>query len=104
VLGIVGVALLLPPTYTVTSTLLLVPPAPAPSDAQLFYQPELAGVNSDNPYTRVYDPVTMIAVMSSPVVSERGRERIARGGGTTTFEVDQVVRYGQATPFAEVTA
>lgn len=90
--------------YSVSSTVILIPPPPAPTDTQLEASPNLQGLEWDNPYTRQYDPVTMIAVLSIRVTSPAARKEVEAAGGTDKYEVDQVVRYGFSTPFAEVTA
>jgi hypothetical protein len=83
---------------------LLVPPPAAPTDAQLEADPELQGLNWNNPYTRQYDPVTMIAVLSIRGTSPAARADVLNRGGTEDYDIDQVVRYGFSTPFAQVTA
>jgi len=104
VVAVGAVFVFVKPSYTVTSTLLMMPPRPAPSDSQYVLNPDLVGVNSDNPYTRMYDPLTMFGVLATRVTSHDGRAQIEKVGGSREFEVDQVVRYGNTTPFAEVTA
>ena len=90
--------------YIVSSTVLLIPPPAAPTDAQLEANPNLQGLDWDNPYTRQYDPVTMVAVLSIRGTSPAARNEVQERGGTKNYEIDQVVRYGFSTPFAEVTS
>ena len=90
--------------YVVTSTVLLVPPRAAPTDVQLLADPKLQGVKWNNPYTRQYDPVTLVAVLSIRETSPAARDDVVERGGTEDYEIEQVGRYGLTTPFAEVTA
>jgi capsular polysaccharide biosynthesis protein len=93
-----------PETYEVRSSLLLVPPPPAPTAAQVEENPELSGLNADNPYGRSYDPTILIAVITSAVTSEASREVFAAAGSDDAFTVAQSTRYGADSPFLEITS
>lgn len=104
VAGLGWAVLLRPATYQVASSVLLVPPPPAPSDAQVAQNPDLAKLNSDNPYGRSYDPTILIALVSIAVTSDPSREAIRRAGGDERFTVVQTTRYGFNSPFADITS
>lgn len=103
VLSVLWVLLLRQPTYQVRSSVLLVPPPPAPTAAQVEKNPSLAGLNADNPYGRSYDPTVLIALVALSVTSEQGRHDVALGGGDPSFTVLQTTRYGFNSPFADIT-
>lgn len=102
-LGALMAALFVPTTHSATATLLVQPPPAAPTDEQLDAEPRLQGLNADNPFTRRFDPATMIAMMSMPLTEEPERDRLEEDGATGRFSIDQVVQYGEGTAFARVT-
>jgi hypothetical protein len=104
VLGSSWVLFVRPATYQVQSSMLLVPPPPAPSDAQIDKHPELRKLNSDNPYGRSYDPTILIALVSIAITSDPSREAIKQAGGDERFTVAQTTRYGFNSPFADITS
>lgn len=104
VLMAIAVGFLAPTTYVASSTLLVQPPPAAPTDEQIDADPRLQGLNANNPFTRRFDPTTMIAMMSLPVTARPGQQAVAAQGGTGTYSVDQVMQYGVGTAFARVTA
>ena len=84
--------------------MLLVPPPPAPSDAQIAKHPALGKLNADNPYGRSYDPTILIALVSIAITSDQSRAEIHRQGGDERFTVAQTTRYGFNSPFADITS
>lgn len=93
-----------PATYQVRSSVLLVPPPPAPTEAELDQHPRLRKLNYDNPYGRNYDPTVLIALVSIPITSPAGRAEIEKAGGDERFTVAQTTRYGVNSPFADITS
>lgn len=95
--------LLRPPVYESSATLLLLQPPGPPSQAQLQQDPALARLNADNPYTRVYDPAVLIAVVADVVQSDPTRQRLAGQGADQRYVITNTVRYGLSSPLVEVT-
>jgi hypothetical protein len=101
-LGTAWALMIRPMTYQTTSTVVVVPPPPRPTDVQLLEHPEWQGLDSDNPYARLYDPATISATLSYPISSPAGRDAIRERTGSSDFDIEQVYRYGFATPFVTV--
>jgi len=93
-----------PATYQVQSSMLLVPPPPAPTDAEIAKHPALGKLNADNPYGRAYDPTILIALVSIAITSDQSRAQIKAKGGDERFTVAQTTRYGFNSPFADITS
>lgn len=93
-----------PPRYQVSSTVVLIPPPSGPSDTQLKMHPEWRKLDPDNPYTREYDPGTVLTMLSIPITSDAGRADVKAAGGSTDYTIDQIYSFGQSTPFSKVTA
>jgi hypothetical protein len=95
--------LLRPPVYESSATLLLLQPPGPPTPTQLQRDPALAGLNADNPYTRVYDPAVLIAVVADVVGSEPARRGLAGQGADDRYVITNTVRYGLSSPLVEIT-
>lgn len=104
VLGVCWVLFVRPATYQVQSSVLLLPPPPAPSAQQIDQDPALGRLNADNPYGRSYDPTILIALVSNAITSDPSREKIEKAGGDGRFTVVQTTKYGTGSPFADITS
>lgn len=91
-----------PTRYEVTSTLVLVPPPAQPNAADMELHPEWRKIDTDNPYTRSYDPGTIIQLLIIPTTSDAGRAEVAASGGSTSFQIEPVYSYGFSTAFSKV--
>jgi len=102
--GVAYVVVVQPSQYETTATMLLVPPPRAPTNEQVLADPSLKDVNTDNPYTRAYDPGIVINVVSTIVNSDTLRTQLVARGADSRYEVSQTARYGFSSPVAEVHA
>jgi O-antigen ligase len=93
-----------PPRYEASSTLVLVPPPGGLTDTQLRLHPEWSKLDPDNPYTRQYDPGTILTILSLPITSEAGKADIQAKGGSPDYRVEQSYSYGATTPFSKIVA
>lgn len=103
-LGTVWALAVRPMTYQTTSTVVVVPPPARPTDAELIEHPEWQGLNSDNPYARLYDPATITAMITYPLTAPAGRAAVQRAAGSRDYSIQEIYRYGFATPFVTVVA
>lgn len=102
--GAVWLNLVTPTRYQVSSSLVLVPPPSSPTDAQMLMHPEWRRLDPDNPYTRNYDPGTVLQLLAIPTTSDAGKAEIRADGGTADFHIQQIYSYGFSTPFSTVTS
>lgn len=100
--GAAFVVLVQPSQYESSATLLLVPPPRPPSAEQIAADPTLRNINTDNPFTRSYDPGIVINVVAGLVNSDSSKKALMRAGAVGHFAVAQTARYGFSSPVAEV--
>jgi capsular polysaccharide biosynthesis protein len=90
------------PTYeTSASYILIAPPAP-PTQLDLQTHPELAGVNYQNPFTRLYDQSIVVDVVARAVNSEASRKALIEAGADDRFTLAPSARYGTASPIVDI--
>jgi hypothetical protein len=101
--GAVWVVAMRTPVYESSASLLLLQPPAAPTAGQIEKHPELGRLNSDNPYTRVYDPAILIEVVGDIVQSGPARQRLAAQGADPRYLVANRIRYGFSSPLVQIT-
>ncbi len=102
VAGMAFVLFGMPPLYKQTSSVVILQPRYAPSKADLEKSPELASVDSYNPFSG--DPSLIVGVVSSRLSSDATRESFLAKGLDPNFEVAGALSYGAARPELLITA
>jgi hypothetical protein len=103
-LGVVYVVAVKKPVYEASSSyVLLNPPAP-PTPEEVARNPELARINSNNPYTRFTDQAVVVEILASKMDSESARRELVKAGGDKRYEVAPSSQFGYSSPILQVTS
>lgn len=102
VLAVYVVAIKAPVYEAKASYLLINPPAP-PTQAQIQHDPQLADINTDNPYTRFGDLTIVAGLISQEVTSDQARATLVNEGADPRYDVAPNVQMGSAIPIVEIT-
>jgi capsular polysaccharide biosynthesis protein len=92
------------PVYEASASYLVIRPPDPPTQAQLQANPDLAKVESDNPYVRLGDPNIIINVVSREAGSSDTRAALMIEGVTGDYTVSPSNKFGFASPIIDVSA
>lgn len=98
------IAVIQHPIYEVQSNYVLLNPPAAPTAEDIARDPSLAGVHSDNPYTRFGDQSVVIQVLAATMNSEPASRALAREGVLEPYTVAPSTDFGYASPIVQITA
>lgn len=104
IVGAVYVVAVQQPVYEVQSNYVLLNPPAAPTADEIARHPELAGVRSDNPYTRFGDQSVVIQVLAATMNSAATERELLRAGVLGPYAVAPSTNFGYASPIVQVTA
>lgn len=97
--SVVYVAVAADRTYEARADLVLIGPPGPPTAAQVEANPELARIDLDNPYARVFDPTVITEIVARIVAVEQANGDLAGG-----YRIETARRYGSAAPLVEISA
>jgi hypothetical protein len=104
-LGGGAVAFLVPPTHSVTAYLVMLnPPPPLMTLEDRQAHPQIAKLDSNNPFLRFSDPSVVVELLVQKMDDERVRQELKALGADEDYVVAADNRYGLATPIMNVTA
>jgi hypothetical protein len=98
------IALIQQPVYEVQSNYVLLNPPAAPTAEDIARDPSLAGVHSDNPYTRFGDQSVVIQVLAATMNSEPANRELEQKGVLEPYAVAPSTDFGYASPIVQITA
>lgn len=91
------------PVYEASASYILVNPPPPPTEDQIVRDPDLAKIDSDNPYTRYSDQSVVVQVLAARLNSEAARSALAKRGTDREYTVASSVEFGLTAPIVEIT-
>lgn len=98
----VGVLKMTPPTYTATSSYLIVAPPDPPTDAQLLADPSLRHLNYENPFNRYGSNGVILDVVAHTTTSDRERQAVVAAGGDKRYDVSPEATYGPGSSILDI--
>jgi hypothetical protein len=90
------------PEYQAKTSFALLYPPPPPTADQLARDPELAKIDTNNPYTRFSDQSVIISILASTMNSRAAQQSLSKTGAQ--YVVGPSMEFGYATPVVQVTA
>ena len=103
VAGMVYAVAIKKPVYEAHATYILINPPSPPSAEQIARDPGLAGVSTDNPYTRFTTQNVVVDILARSIGSDAMREVLVHRGADPRYDVTPSVEYGSSSPIVQIT-
>lgn len=88
------VAFGIPPQYESQAQFVLIAPPAPPSDAAIEREPELAKINTNNPYLRLPNPVVVVEVLAQRVAGDAIRRELIAQGADRNYTISSTNAIG----------
>jgi hypothetical protein len=102
--GAVYVVAVKEPVYEASSSYILINPPAPPTPEEVARDPSLAGINSDNPYTRFSDQSVIVEVLASSMANESAQRALLEAGADPRYKVEPASEFGFSSPILKITA